>query len=61
MFMISLEEAISKCNDELAMAEYMEELAPNAGLRTIYKNKAAWLCQVLWAAREYQKLRKEIS
>jgi hypothetical protein len=57
--MITLEEAIKKCNNELAMAVHMEECAPNAGLQVIYGNRAEWLCQVLYAAREYQKLRKE--
>ena len=31
----------------------MEESAPNAGLQVIYGNRAEWLCQVLYAAREY--------
>ena len=53
--MITLEEAIKKCNDELAFAVHMEECAPNAGLQTIYSNRAEWLSQVLYAAREYQK------
>lgn len=53
--MITLEEAIKKCNNELAFAIHMEESAPNAGLQVIYSNKAEWLCQVLYAAREYMK------
>ena len=53
--MITLEEAIKKCNEELTFANYMEETAPNAGLRTIYSHRAEWLSQVLYAAREYQK------
>jgi hypothetical protein len=53
--MITLEEAIKKCNDELAFAIHMEENAPNAGLQVIYSNRAEWLSQVLFAAREYQK------
>ena len=53
--MLTLEEAIKKCNDELAFSIHMEETAPNAGLQTIYGNRAEWLCQVLYAAREYQK------
>jgi hypothetical protein len=53
--MMTLEEAIKKCNDELAFAIHMEECAPNAGLQVIYGNRAEWLCQVLYAAREYQK------
>ena len=53
--MITLQEAINKCNNELAFAIYMEESAPNAGLQTIYRNRAEWLSQVLHAAREYQK------
>jgi hypothetical protein len=57
--MMTLEEAIKKCNDELAFAVHMEECAPNAGLQVIYSNRAGWLCQVLYAAREYYKLRKE--
>ena len=57
--MITLEEAIKKCNDELAFAIHMEENAPNLGLQVIYSNRAEWLCHVLYAAREYQKLRKE--
>ena len=56
--MITLEEAIKKCNNELAFAVHMEECAPNAGLQVIYSNRAEWLCQVLYAAREYQKLRE---
>lgn len=51
--MITLEEAIKKCNNELAFAIHMEESAPNAGLQVIYSNRAEWLCQVLYAAREY--------
>ena len=54
--MITLEEAIKKCNDELAQAIHMEECAPNAGLQVIFSNRAEWLCEVLYAAREYQKL-----
>lgn len=57
--MITLEEAIKKCNDELAFAIYMEECAPNLGLQVIYGNRAEWLCQVLYAAREYQKITKK--
>lgn len=53
--MITLEEAIKKCNDELAFAVYMEESAPNTGLQVIYGNRAEWLSQVLYAAREYHK------
>ena len=53
--MITLEEAIKKCNNELAFAIHMEESAPNAGLQVIYENRAEWLCQVLYAAREYMK------
>jgi hypothetical protein len=53
--MITLEEAIKKCNDELAFAIHMEECAPNPGLQVIYSNRAEWLSQVLYAAREYQK------
>ena len=53
--MITLEEAIKKCNDELAFAVHMEECAPNAGLQVIYSNRAEWLSQVLYAAREHQK------
>ena len=53
--MMTLEEAIKKCNDELALAAHMEECAPNAGLQVIYRNRAEWLSQVLYAAREYQK------
>lgn len=53
--MITLEEAIKKCNDELTFAIHMEESAPNVGLQVIYGNRAEWLCQVLYAAREYQK------
>ena len=57
--MISLEEAIKKCNDELAFAIHMEECAPNAGLQVIYSNRAEWLCQVLHAARVYFEYTKE--
>ncbi len=53
--MITLDDAIKKCNDELAFAVHMEECAPNAGLQVIYSNRAEWLAQVLYAAREYQK------
>jgi hypothetical protein len=58
---ISLEEAIKKCNDELAFAVHMEECAPNAGLQVVYSNRAEWLCQVLYAAREYIKEHKNES
>ena len=54
--MISIEEAIKKCNDELAFAIHMEETAPNLGLQVIYGNRAEWLCQVLYAARQYIKM-----
>ena len=54
--MITLEEAIQKCNDELSLAIHMEETAPNAGLQVIFANRAEWLSEVLYAAREYQKL-----
>ena len=54
--MISIKEAIKKCNDELAFAIHMEETAPNAGLQVIYSNRAEWLCQVLYAARQYIKM-----
>ena len=57
--MITLEEAIKKCNNELAFAIHMEECAPNAGLQVIYSNKAEWLCQVLRAARMYYEYTKE--
>lgn len=53
--MITLEEAIRKCNNELGTAIHLSECAPNAGLQVIYENRAEWLCQVLYAAREYMK------
>jgi hypothetical protein len=56
---ITLEEAIKKCNNELAFAIHMEDCAPNAGLQVIYSNKAEWLCQVLYAARMYSEYTKE--
>lgn len=55
---MTLEEAIKKCNDELAFAIHMEECAPNAGLQVIYSNKAEWLCEILHAARVYNEYRK---
>jgi hypothetical protein len=55
---MTLEEAIKKCNDELAFAIHMEESAKNAGLRTIYGNRAEWLCEVLHAARVYNEYTK---
>ena len=56
--MMTLDEAIKKCNDELAFAIYMEETAPNAGLQVIYSNRSEWLCQVLHAARVYNEYTK---
>lgn len=52
--MITLDEAILKCNTELGRAIHLSETAPNAGLQVIYDNRAEWLCQVLWAARQYK-------
>jgi hypothetical protein len=57
--MISLNEALVKARNELAMSVYLSETAPNAGLQVIYENKAEWLCQLLWAANQYQKLLEE--
>jgi hypothetical protein len=55
---ITLNEAICKCNNELGMAIHLSETAPNAGLQVIYENRAEWLCQVLYAARQYQNLKE---
>lgn len=57
--MITLDEAILKCNNELGRAIHLSETAPNAGLQVIYDNRAEWLCQVLYAARQYVKYVEE--
>ena len=57
--MITLDEAINKCNDELGIAIYLSETAPNRGLQVIYGNRAEWLCEVLHAARVYNEYHKQ--
>ena len=57
--MITLDEAIEKCNDELGRAIHLSETAPNAGLQVIYNNRAEWLCEVLHAARCYNEYHKQ--
>jgi hypothetical protein len=54
--MIALTEALCMARNELAMANYMAETAPNAGLRTIFSNKADMLSTLIYAAGIYQKL-----
>lgn len=53
---MTLDEAVLKCNNELAKAIHLSETAPNVGLQVIYDNRAEWLCQVLWAARQYKNM-----
>jgi hypothetical protein len=53
---MSLYAALCKARDELAMAIYLSETAPNAGLRVIYENKAEYLSTLIYAADAYKKL-----
>lgn len=54
--MISLTEALCKARNELAVANYLSETAPNAGLRRIYSNRAEYLSTLVYAAGIYKKL-----
>lgn len=54
--MISLEEALQRARNELVVAIYLSETAPNAGLRTIYENKAEYLSTLVYATGIYKKL-----
>ena len=54
--MIALTEALCKARNEFATANHLSETASNIGLRTIYRNKAEWLSQLIYAASQYQKL-----
>lgn len=54
--MITLSEALSKARNEYAMAIHLSEIAPNAGLRKIYDNKAEFLSTLIYAAGVYKKL-----
>ena len=54
--MISLNEALIKARNEMHQAIYLSETAPNAGLRTIYENRADFLGTLIHAASTYQKL-----
>jgi hypothetical protein len=53
---ISLDEALCKARNELAMACYLSETAPNEGLRVIYTNRAEYLSTLVYAAGIYKKL-----
>ena len=54
--MITLEEALCKARNELSAAVHLSETAPNAGLRTIYENKADYLSTLIYAAGIYKKM-----
>lgn len=54
--MMTLTEALCKARNEFAMANYLSETAQNAGLRTIYKNRAEFLSTLIYATSIYQKL-----
>lgn len=54
--MMSLTEALIKARNEMHQAIHLSETAPNAGLRTIYENRADFLGMLIYAASVYQKL-----
>lgn len=54
--MMSLTEALCKARNDYAMALYLSETAPNAGLRKIYENRAEFLSVLIYTASIYQKL-----
>lgn len=54
--MISLNEALARARNELHLAIHLSETAPNAGLCTIYENRADFLGTLVYAASIYQKL-----
>ena len=54
--MMSLTEALLKARNEMHQAIHLSETAQNAGLRTIYKNRADFLSTLIYAAGIYQKL-----
>lgn len=54
--MMSLKDALHKARNELALAIHLSEVAPNAGLRTIYENRAELLSALIYAAGVYKKL-----
>lgn len=54
--MISLNEALTKARNEMHLAIHLSEVAPNAGLRKIYENKADYLSTLIYAASTYKKL-----
>ena len=54
--MISLNEALIKARNEMHLAIHLSEVAPNAGLRKIYENKADYLSTLIYAAGTYKKL-----
>jgi hypothetical protein len=53
---MSLTAALGKARNEFAIANYLSETAPNAGLRAIYHNRADFLSTLIYAAGIYQKL-----
>lgn len=57
--MMSLTEALCKARNELAIANYLSETAPNAGLRKIYENRAEYLSTLIYATGIYKKLLEE--
>ena len=54
--MMTLEKALNKAKDELAVASYWSEVAPNAGLKTIYSNRVEYLTTLIYATEMYYRL-----
>ena len=46
------QEAIAKAQKELDMANYFGETSIHAGLQTVHRNRADWLCRVLGLAKK---------
>ena len=54
--MMHINEALTKARNEMHLAVHLSEVAPNAGLRKIYENKANYLSTLIYAASIYKKL-----
>ena len=53
-------EAIRKAENECRRASYHEECGANAGIRSIYRNRAEWLSRLVFLAKcEIERLDKE--
>lgn len=52
-------EALEKAKRELSRASAYSDIGSNNGIRTIYSNRADWLCRVIWLAENELERREK--